>query len=873
MAAVHDQHAMTSDEIQDAFDRLGPEQGRRRGAFAVAAGKPLKLVWANAAAADLFGADDRRATLNAILARSELDIIREPVGRTERFRFFEGFRSRTLTLTLGRTVLTSGRQVTAIAVPDYETAAGPWTSSVLFAAGRESGGEIGFDPDQAAPAAEAAPAAGASPSSAHPPRASAGQRFLWRTDAQGRVVEVAQGAAELAGLGDRSLVGWVLPDFLARWGCDADGLLAKAMADGTVWSGLHLAWPLADGSGAAAVVLGAVPVLGAERTVDGFRGFGVADVARVTPLAGSSVSVEAEPSASAQDVWVEGEHRTADHAGPVSAAQTAMPDQARSSLAPDRYSSKVVVLRPYQTVAPLSGAAVLSRRRPDNDDASGLSPSERSAFAEIGLALGGHAAPGVPPAGAPRSTSSGLGALLNALPVAVWWREDGPARVNPAFLRMTGDGSAEAFEARGGIERALAGFDPSVLADGEDRDLMVLDASDHARPVTVRRITRAGDGGSLTAVTLTAGAGRGTDGLVEAAGEVLARLDDQARLVTINRAGELLFGRPCPDLVGCSLVDLLAPDSRHDAEAVFRAAATCGDAQPTTLRSIRPDGTVATLLMTARRIGPGDICAVLRDETATERLRADHAAALESLDRAHQDKADFLSKLSHDVRTPLNAVLGFAEVILDERFGPVGSPRYRDYLLDIHRSGSDVLALVNDLLDLSKMEAGRFEVSLEAVDVNRVVADNVAALQADAHRQRVILRTSLLPRLPTALVDEGALRQMMANILSNAVKFNEPGGQVIVSTAVNDAGAVAIRIRDTGVGMSEAEVAAAIDPLSPATTAAGAATGNGLGLPLTKALAEANGGTMVIRSRKGEGTFVEIVLRSEPIQPVRVPAA
>ena len=220
-------------------------------------------------------------------------------------------------------------------------------------------------------------------------------------------------------------------------------------------------------------------------------------------------------------------------------------------------------------------------------------------------------------------------------------------------------------------------------------------------------------------------------------------------------------------------------------------------------------------------------------------------------------KTDFLAQVTHEIRTPLHAILGFAEVMMEERFGPIGNDRYRDYLKDIHTSGKHVMSLADDLLDLSKIESGKLELEFAPVDANSVIRECVSLMQPQAARERVILRVSLFDRLPQVMVDERSLKQVMLNLMSNAVKFNEPGGQVIVSTAVDAGGQAVIRVRDTGVGMSESEVGVALEPFGQIGRA-GRKGGVGLGLPLTKALVEANKAEFSIKSRREHGTLIEI---------------
>jgi signal transduction histidine kinase len=264
--------------------------------------------------------------------------------------------------------------------------------------------------------------------------------------------------------------------------------------------------------------------------------------------------------------------------------------------------------------------------------------------------------------------------------------------------------------------------------------------------------------------------------------------------------------------------------------------------------------------MTIGRVASGEtmkFCAVLRDMTQWKKAERELREARREAERASALKSDFLAKISHEIRTPLHAIMGFAEVIMEERFGPVGNDRYKDYLKDIHASGTHVMSLVNDLLDLSKIEAGKAELNFVAVDANRIVQECVALMQPQALRERVIVRVSLAPNLPKLVADERSLKQIVLNLLSNAVKFNEPGGQVILSTALTDAGNAVIRVKD----MDDEEIQMALEPFRQLATAR-QSSGTGLGLPLTRALVEANRASFTIRSRKREGTLVEVAFPS-----------
>ena len=222
-------------------------------------------------------------------------------------------------------------------------------------------------------------------------------------------------------------------------------------------------------------------------------------------------------------------------------------------------------------------------------------------------------------------------------------------------------------------------------------------------------------------------------------------------------------------------------------------------------------------------------------------------------------RLDFLAKVSHEVRTPLNSILGFTELMLEERLGAIGNARYKGYVEDIHQSGLYALSLLNDLLDISKIDAGKFDLDFTAVDLPELVEACVNSLQPLAKRERILLRTSLALNLPAAIADRRRLKQVLLNLLSNAIKFTNAGGQVIVSARLIDGGDLRLRVHDSGVGMTEDEIAAAMQPFHQLDTAPRKQTGTGLGLPVTKALTDAIRARLVIASQRGVGTSADVI--------------
>jgi len=249
--------------------------------------------------------------------------------------------------------------------------------------------------------------------------------------------------------------------------------------------------------------------------------------------------------------------------------------------------------------------------------------------------------------------------------------------------------------------------------------------------------------------------------------------------------------------------------------------------------------------------------AVFRDLSQSKKGESELKNARRLADGAANAKADMLARISHEIRTPLNAIIGFAEVMISERFGALGNERYGEYMKDIRASGERVIAIIDDLSELSRIETGKLDLDFANLNLNDLVEACVVVMQPQANRERIIIRTSLAHALPQVTVDARAMRQITMNLISNSIRLASAGGQVIVSTALTDRGEIALRIRDTGHGLSEREVAAAMEPFR--TPPPGdAADNSALSLSLTKALVEANRARFNIKSA-GQGTLIEVV--------------
>ena len=229
---------------------------------------------------------------------------------------------------------------------------------------------------------------------------------------------------------------------------------------------------------------------------------------------------------------------------------------------------------------------------------------------------------------------------------------------------------------------------------------------------------------------------------------------------------------------------------------------------------------------------------------------------------ANRTKSDFLANMSHELRTPLNAILGYSEVIKMGMFGPV-SERYRGYGADIFESGTYLLNLINEILDLSKLEAGQFELHEEDVDVAAIIRACMHLIEPQAEKARVKLLTSLDESLPLIRGDERRMKQILINLLSNATKFTPEGGSVRVRTSLEDKRFV-IEVSDTGIGMSADQIPKALEAFRQIESQISRKhVGTGLGLPLAKHLVELHGGTLDLESKVDFGTTVRIVLPPE----------
>jgi signal transduction histidine kinase len=216
--------------------------------------------------------------------------------------------------------------------------------------------------------------------------------------------------------------------------------------------------------------------------------------------------------------------------------------------------------------------------------------------------------------------------------------------------------------------------------------------------------------------------------------------------------------------------------------------------------------------------------------------------------------------MSHELRTPLNAIIGFSEVQVSQMFGPIGDARYLEYARDIHRSGSHLLALINDVLDFSKLDAYGLDIQEEPVDLGEHLAEAVHLMRGQSETSQVALRLEADDGMPILYADPRRLRQIVLNLLSNALKFTPKGGEVVVAATWTSTG-YEVAVRDTGIGIEPTDIASALEPFRQVDNSLSRSfEGTGLGLPLAKRLVERHEGTLSLESAPGVGTTVTVWL-------------
>jgi len=340
--------------------------------------------------------------------------------------------------------------------------------------------------------------------------------------------------------------------------------------------------------------------------------------------------------------------------------------------------------------------------------------------------------------------------------------------------------------------------------------------------------------------------------VVRTSDEVLYLNDGYAKLLGYDGARELYsLGRE-------ALNNSIHPDDQAMVLERIRARTAGEEVQSHyELRLMRRDGSIAwvdTLATLVNWDGKPASLSWLTDITARKEAEAELVKSKEAAEFANRAKTEFLANMSHELRTPLNAILGFSEVITAGMFGAVGNPKYVEYARDIHRSGEHLLDLINDVLDLAKLEAGKLDLRETDICLGELAEQCLTLVKTRAAEGGVTLDARIPPNLPALRADARAVKQILLNLLSNAVKFTPEGGRVTLAAGA-DARRLWLSVSDTGIGMSAADIAVALAPFGQVDSQlARKHQGTGLGLPISRSLARLHGGDLEIASAPGKGT-------------------
>lgn len=338
----------------------------------------------------------------------------------------------------------------------------------------------------------------------------------------------------------------------------------------------------------------------------------------------------------------------------------------------------------------------------------------------------------------------------------------------------------------------------------------------------------------------------------------------KGKIVLINPAGVKVFGATSADqIIGMNPLELIHSDYQH--EVSHRIGKKVSEGTLTAFQEqkrLRIDGSefwseVAAVAMEWE--GERGAIVIVRDITSQKEAEAILSEAKNAADLANRTKSEFLANMSHELRTPLNAIIGFSDIIGGEALGPVGNPKYLEYVKDIKSSGTHLLELINDILDLSKIEAGKHELHEQEINVHDLLRSCFVLVNERALNQGVEIDCEIQDHAPSLFADVRNLKQIFLNVLTNAIKFTPQGGKIAVTVWSNPEDGYVFRFADTGIGIAPDDIPKALASFGQVDSELGRAhQGTGLGLPLTKSLVELHDGSFDLESEVDVGTTITV---------------
>ncbi len=337
--------------------------------------------------------------------------------------------------------------------------------------------------------------------------------------------------------------------------------------------------------------------------------------------------------------------------------------------------------------------------------------------------------------------------------------------------------------------------------------------------------------------------------------------DSSGQIVRVNDSFVRIYGWSRDELINADITSLVTPDERDVVKRNYDEFLKTGERNTGEMKIIRKDGSIANALFTTAMLELSQKrrfqVTTVMDITLRKQMEQSLLLAKEQADAANMAKSTFLANMSHELRTPLNAIIGFSEMIVKETFGPLGNEKYLEYQGDILLSANHLLEIINEVLDMSKIEAGRIELDEDNVDVKGLIVSVSRMMDSRAFDRSITIKQDIHKNLPNLYADPRLIRQVLINLITNAIKFSESGDEVTVNAYMMDDGRMQLTISDQGVGIPRDKIGEAMEPFGQVTEGPGyAAQGTGLGLPLAKAMVELHDGTLLLESDLGKGTRV-----------------
>lgn len=349
--------------------------------------------------------------------------------------------------------------------------------------------------------------------------------------------------------------------------------------------------------------------------------------------------------------------------------------------------------------------------------------------------------------------------------------------------------------------------------------------------------------------------------------------DHNGLIIRVNESFVRTYGWSRGEIVNGDVADLVPPDERVAVRRNHQEAIRNGRRNSGELKIIRKDGGIANVLFTTATLELSQKrrfqVTTFMDITLRKQMEESLRHAKDQADTANHAKSAFLANMSHELRTPLNAIIGFSEMMIKETFGPLGHVKYREYLGDVHASARHLLEIINEVLDMSKIEAGRIELDESEFDLRELIASVTRMMASRAFGNNVRLEMDISEGLPSLFADQRLVRQILINIVTNAVKFSNHGGRIVIGAHSRDDGGVCIEIADDGVGIPKSKIDRAMEPFGQVSDGPDKAQqqGTGLGLPLARAMAELHDGSLTLESEQGVGTTVSITFPAYRVIP------